>query len=188
MRVSRKLGLVLVAICLVPALLVLVVPCTLDKLNETYAGRIKADMRSTAHAIEEFRAKERHYPGIIPMASFTSNQHALGELGVGALYTIDPGTSSVPGLTTPVAYITSLFTDVFAQAGNQLHGDRLPLAYYTDGKRWILFSIGFDGMYQIRPRQILESTSPTTNAKLLNWTFDVTNGAISRGDIGITGP
>jgi type II secretory pathway pseudopilin PulG len=126
-------------------------------------SRVLGDMRSIAVALEAYAIDHRALPPAIPMPA----------AGAAAVQMIGPH------LTTPVAYLVGSPTDPGSP-------DRQwPYAYFTDGKGWILYSVGYDGDYDLIPSKVYDG-STTQPSPLLEggpWTYDPTNGTDSSGDI-----
>lgn len=106
--------------------------------------------------------------------------------------------SALATLTTPIAYINTIFTDPFAP------DDKMTFCYWTPdpdatqlathdgvtthgfGIGYILWSPGPDGVYDLTLDNIAQAYTPQTivpNAYLLDRTYDPSNGTPSRGDV-----
>lgn len=134
-------------------------------------SRVKSDMRSMATALEAYFVDNKSYPPMEPMVG-----HVLFD-PVPELTRAHGARLSVPmGLTTPVAYVTTMFPDLFAPG-------KAPFAYFADSHGWILFSPGPDRKYDIDPLYDYDSGVTQPTARLLMKSFDPTNGAVSTGDI-----
>ena len=97
------------------------------------------------------------------------------QLGLQAVY---PGDAKLAGLTTPVSYLTSLFTDPFTPQGGW------PFAYYRNESGWLLYSPGPDWDYDIRqPEVVYDPHQQVPSAALIALTYDPSNGTRSSGDI-----
>jgi len=125
---------------------VLLVPETGFPPTRVKVSRVKAEQASLATALEAYYIDNNHYP--LP------DYDGRGK-------PIIPKT-----LTTPYAYITSLFHDPFNTNGHGLYGYSLDTNH-----RWTIYSFGPDNVDN-------------------NWSiaYDPTNGITSEGDIWRRGP
>ncbi len=143
-------------------------------------SRVKADMRSLATAIEVYRLDHGEWPAMVPLDLTGSNTKWLAKSGGQRLMTVDSGSAERAGLTTPVAYLTSVFSDPFAPRGT-------PYAYYHDREGFILISPGPDEDYDIQdPATVYDGSIPQPSELLVgggSWTYDPTNGMVSNGDV-----
>lgn len=155
-------------------------------------SRVRNDHRSMATTLENYHADHnKSYPA---MRSFTSypgvDTKRLRDANGAGLSFVEPGWGGMPGLTTPTAYLPSLFADPFAPTKG------MPSAYWVpdDGKGWILISPGPDRVYGLTPEVLKEVYDPThalkPSARLLAgggpngaFTWDPTNGVVSEGDV-----
>ena len=179
----------LIVVAIIAILAAIAVPNFLEAQVRSKVSRVKADMRSAATALESYAVDNRHYP---PMSdAFT-----------GATYNpFDETSGTAPKdhfrlpsrLTTPMAYITSLYTDPFKAnlAGGIIepifHRDEYynveqlmdtgstswaNVHHYTG--EWLILSYG--------PDKALVSSGLMFNLEL-NPPYDPTNGTISGGNI-----
>jgi len=153
-------------------------------------SRVRYHHRSIATAIEAYYVDHDAYPAMRPLVSFARHPNKLKRIRGDTLFTMEPGGLSMEGLTTPVAYITTLtFPDPFApEAG-------LPFAYWTppDSTGWILLSPGPDKKFNFDLKTletVYVPSIPQPSALLLAgsgprgaWTYDPTNGTESAGDL-----
>lgn len=140
--------------------------------------RAKSDMRSMATALEAYFVDN----GTYPPSSTKENLITLHPQYKGKGY---PVTFAGHQLTTPIAYITSLFEDPFSK--------QIFYYYQPPGfDYWILISPGPDMEYQLDSRNIAwllddflttETTKADAELHLLPYTFDPTNGTPSPGDV-----
>ncbi|MCX7000656.1 MAG: hypothetical protein NT106_10250 [Candidatus Sumerlaeota bacterium] len=132
---------------------------------------LRANMRSVATALESYYVDWSSYP---PTSDFDS----LTRDGAGGIYNI----YALKRLTTPIAYITSVPIDPFAE----LEGT--PLLYFgpqekrdaelsIKGFLWCIWSVGPDGRSDIRSKEDLANLETNILA------YDPTNGLLSAGDI-----
>jgi hypothetical protein len=141
-------------------------------------SRVKNDMRSMATGIESYFVDEHAYPPMQPMRDFVHDEHALRRTGGIDMSTVRPGDASLAGITTPVAYVTTMFHDPFAPLGN------LSFGYYTDGPSWILISPGPDGDYDMNhPDEVFTSKEDQPSTRVILMAYDPTNGTTSSGDV-----
>jgi hypothetical protein len=130
-------------------------------------SRAQADMRSLAVALEAYHVDNNFYP---------QSQQGTGVELDAVLF------PSLTQLTTPVAYITSVPQDPFANSK-----DLSPIGYFCSAHEgWALYSQGPDGHPSIFPEQlrmIYDLTQTDPMQALLPYTYDATNGTKSEGDI-----
>lgn len=146
-----------------------------DEAIKQAAMRVKADMRTMAVAIESYYVDTNTYPayatkgGSIPL---------IMDEWPFALPTFNRrmGPDGIFSLTTPIAYVTNIYADPFISTEEL----RLPFAYYSTPKGWILLSPGPDMDWDIDP---VKQYDPEDRTKLLLMTYDPTNGVVSGGDI-----
>jgi hypothetical protein len=156
----------------------------------------RTNLRSTAVALEAYRADHGTYPQMTMRA-----EEAGAWTAAPVARTFRAGnahTERALGLTTPVAYLTSYISDPFAAT----RGDTF--AYFTDGKGWILVSPGPDGDFDLMMdegdldyserndtiERVYDSSVPEPSLALLTgagprgaFTYDPTNGSESSGDV-----
>lgn len=148
------------------------------EVPRAHVVRVKTDMRSLATSIEAYLQDNGKYP---PMRSFLSDSRSTDILvtaGAAELFQLETGSGTIAGLTTPIAYTTTMFTDAFCPETKRT------FAYYTTTGTWILLSPGPDRHYDIRnPSQFFNGSSDQPTSDILPLTYDSTNGPISEGDI-----
>lgn len=159
------------------------------------ASRTKSDLRSMATAIESYYVDYGRYPE----STTNTRQNAFGVTAVmrnksayniPTLRVADDEERPIVHLTSPVAYLSSFFVDVYAP------DRRLTYAYWTQPIRledgsvhsvgWIAWSPGPDKDYDLTAENIASAYDPTKrvpNDNLLLQTYDPTNGSTSSGDI-----
>lgn len=150
-------------------------------------SRVRSDHRSFATAIETYKIDMGAYPIAVPMVDYQINQQyrkagvtpteSLAEANGTHVKTVFPGSTDCAGMTTPIAYTTSLFPDPFT--------DGFPYAYETVDDRWILYSPGPDLDYDIQnPINILRSETEYDILQTLYkyYSYDPSNGIVSNGD------
>lgn len=147
--------------------------------TRSVVSRVKADQRTVHTALESYFVDYGVYPAERPLSDLTDRHDKLKEANGWKLATIEQGRGeSFPGITTPTAYILSLFSDPYAPDGD------LSFAYSNDLiGGWILFSPGPDRDYDIDPKIDYGSRSDQLTPTLVHKTYDPTNGMVSGGDI-----
>jgi hypothetical protein len=140
-------------------------------------SRTKMDMRSLSSALNAYYEDHKAFPSSCPLAGFSPYVQELKKAGGERLVTIEPGSARRAGLTTPVAYIVSLFEDWDSPQHD------FPFAYHADANGWILVSPGPDRKYEIDPAADYTSSITQPAVRLLLKTYDPTNGTRSGGDI-----
>jgi prepilin-type N-terminal cleavage/methylation domain-containing protein len=185
----------LIVVAIIAILAAIAVPNFLEAQTRAKVSRIKADTRSLATAIESYYIdNNRYHPSIDTMTGAT----------------FVPRIRSHVWLTTPIAYITSAFADVFNTMEN-------PPAGFTTSDQHVLIYWGPDFLIEymgtnLRPRTIMIfqefsnisdgvslmyeplwsviSFSPDQDFDVLDGGFpaviqeyDPTNGTLSDGDI-----
>lgn len=131
----------------------------LPRIPETNASRrgseARALMRQLGRSLEQSRSSSGVYPAALPFdVALEPSSSFSTEFGK---------------MADPVAI------DPFRPR------DRIPLVYGTNGKRWVLISMGPDEVHDLPPRQFLDGG--ITPVVLTNLTYDPTNGTFSPGDI-----
>lgn len=153
--------------------------------NDSVVSRVNVDLRSVARALEEYKTAHGEYPPMRSVGDWVSAipPHATRPpeapltSAESRLHIIEPGGSNVAGLTTPTAFITSLWPDPCAR----IRG--LPFLYHTDGHHYLIFSAGLDGDYDVDPIRDIDFTTSQPSPLLLARTYDPTNGSQSDGDL-----
>ncbi len=162
-------------------------------------SRVKADLRSISMALEAYYQEHNSYPawakgesGANSFAGPNSGAYYIhtfriwkNENEAGAFYT----------LTTPLAYFTKYISDPWADTWGTTYG------YYADEHGWILYSwgpdidengIGDPGDLEPDVEQVYRSSISQPSLTLIAgsssssheaYTYDVTNGTISPGDL-----
>jgi Tfp pilus assembly protein PilE len=158
------------------------VPNYFEAQTRAKVARTHSDMRSMATALEAFMIDSNSYP----VSSSDPSQNLIGRLAdqnptlrsQTTFKIYQPGSRSL-SLTTPIAYMTSVPTDVFSQGA--------PICYYNAGdKGWIVWSAGPDSKYSLSAENIAsiyDPAVPQPSAKVLVHAYDPTNGTVSAGDL-----
>lgn len=138
-------------------------------------ARLKSDLRSLATAINSYDADEGAFPPGRPVQDWlrSAGPHAPAA-------GLRPGMMVPPNLlTTPTAYLTSLFSDLTAKGPKGL-----PPLYIPLKTRFVLMGAGPDGDYDlVPPYDWLDGPSAEVETRLAAITYDATNGLVSNGDI-----
>ena len=202
----------LIVVAIIAILAAIAVPNFLEAQVRSKVSRTKADIRSTVNALESYRVDHNHYPPcaspIVPPvdpADVTSG-------GDGSAPTNPPLLRLIP-VTTPIAYITSVFQDVFNLKGEGWGPPPLGTVLYYWGDDWLdqvadastdetIFYV-LDENIDVKTNFVLLSFSPDQDFDVLDssnagdfavytameyWyssiePYDPTNGTISDGDI-----
>jgi hypothetical protein len=177
------LGICSILICLLALLIVSSVslPNFFEANVRSKVSRAKSDQRSLATALECYFVDNSCYPawGVEGESanSEVSQDSAAYQLPSFRIWTQTWQQREFMTLTTPVAYITMYYKDVFSDDPSAT------FVYYTDGPGWILVSPGPDGVYDIDPLEDYISTLAQPSPRLLEKCYDPTNGMKSGGDI-----
>ncbi|MCC5878224.1 MAG: prepilin-type N-terminal cleavage/methylation domain-containing protein [Candidatus Sumerlaeia bacterium] len=198
----------LIVVAIIAILAAIAVPNFLEAQTRSKVSRAQADMRTLATAIETYYVDNNRYP---PMAPPTSNFFGgPGGTFIGPSVFIE-GRQTISArfiwLTTPIAYITSVFRDPFipANVGVALNPDGTPNlqydtydyveartfspdnAYFNDslgrgsalssGAQWHVVSAGPDLI------NAFGGGHSGQTFHTLGMDYDPTNGTLSAGDI-----
>jgi prepilin-type N-terminal cleavage/methylation domain-containing protein len=175
----------LIVIAVIAIMAAILVPSHTSCPIRNRVSRAKSDMRSMATALEAYSVEHDLYPAHEPLRGYVNEPDGraakkLRKAGGWNLFAVKAGAGGLcHGLTTPVAYITAIPSDPFAESKG------MPFAYYNDKDiGWILYSPGPDGVYDIDPKTDYDSSDYNPNDSLLyGKTYDTTNGTKSSGDI-----
>jgi prepilin-type N-terminal cleavage/methylation domain-containing protein len=189
----------LIVVAIIAILAAIAVPNFLEAQTRSKVSRCKADLRSMATAFEAYNVDFNLYPwrpdNVGSSWTFPYTNPKLG----GSDYVLP--LSILVCVTTPVAYVTSIFMDPFQSAGRPMDswGQALYAAagrrgsYVLDrqaenmrilmpqiasaGSKWGIWGIGPDQTW-------LDTTNPPWNYSI----YDATNGTVSKGNIWRVGP
>lgn len=154
-----------------------------------YVRHVRMDMRSMTTVLESYFVDHSSYPlygtEFYSINAGINPRKDLYNLPSFRIWINEDEKNQFHLVTTPVAYVTDIFKDPFSER-KEGH-----FTYYTDGDGWIMTSPGPDGIYDIDPRLIYDSSvaQPSmelqtgTNVKGRAYTYDPTNGAKSPGDL-----
>ena len=164
--------------------------------DRSKVSRINSDMRSLATALEAYYIDHKSYPVKIPLLEMSLDPAHIAKIGGSNLFSIEPGKpGKIFGVTTPVAYISSMLKDPFTGKlklrfyyrgsffTHSISRRCAPFAYHADANGWILFSPGPDRDYDLTPEKDYDSSIPQPSPFLMIKTYDPTNGTTSDGDI-----
>lgn len=202
----------LIVVAIIAILAAIAVPNFLEAQVRSKVSRVRADQRSLATAIETYFVDNNQYPayGYNTVGGRTTAddiaQAGIDGTTTGATFQLrDPGNpQSLQTLTTPIAYITSYFSDPFADTRG------LPFRYARDRAGWILGSYGPNanqnqqgnmnwvgnsatagnwGTARAPEANTFETlyssfiTQPSVDLLAAGGTYDPTNGTVSAGDV-----
>ena len=193
----------LIVVAIIAILAAIAVPNFLEAQVRSKVSRVKTDQRSLATGIEAYYVDNNQYPvsartGRQPCAVGNMNSYLLNPGTLAAISSFSAQNAAAPKimtLTTPIAYITSLFTDPFMDNRAATFG------YYSDTNGWILFSPGPDtdaatntdlGQANAVETVYNSNYSQPSNTLIVYrndaspneaYTYDPTNGTVSPGDI-----
>lgn len=215
MPYNRSCGFTLIELLIVVAIIAILaaiaVPNFLEAQVRAKVSRVQADMRSMATALEAYAVDHNKYP---TRRSLWENHDPNEDRFLLPNFLDKVHSKSVPGaliglrqITTPIAYITSLPSDVFYNAAAALKGSdpfasdcidyldpiqtdayisviNLPLSSKGKGRGWTLLSVGPDGA--IGSGVTNPGAYPPTPTRLRNtypFIYDPSNGTVSSGNI-----
>jgi len=174
----------LIVVAIIAILAAIAVPNFLEAQTRSKVSRVKEDMRSLATAIESYAIDNNHYP-----VKIDGDKYPEGYVKY-----------RLTGLTTPIAYITSLPGDPFSNmniGGGGREGDEPSFIYLLDDYHpWSYYwNINLDGGFRLcvqnaNIKWILISQGPTKDdTNYIIWIpYDATNGTVSEGIIVRAGP
>lgn len=198
----------LIVVAIIAILAAIAVPNFLEAQTRSKVARVRSDMRSLATALESYYVDNNSYP-----AQDSSNLQGGGNQGLGAnnLPNATPALLNQPTfrrkrdaadpvatLTTPVAYITSYFTDPFAATKGATFSYSRTHTSFPMSTMWIVWSPGPDndeasgtnikatpGTSNIPyvDTQYLNPNVRNPTQSLIFVTYDPTNGTNSTGDV-----
>jgi type II secretion system protein G len=175
----------LVVVAIISILAAIALPNFLEAQTRAKVSRTMADMRSIATAIEAYRVDENRYPA-------ENYPSPLLEAGTGGPAL--PNRIKLAPLTTPIAYITALPTDPFADNRDYLNMLPPPTYHYAALNDVLYPGAAFfsgDNFDMQYCQWVLQSNGPDRNPDNPNWQFpryDPTNGTVSLGNILRLGP
>lgn len=203
----------LIVVAIIAILAAIAVPNFLEAQTRSKVSRVRSDHRSLATAIETYYIDQNEYPACTTDYEDTTDGELFDTPPTNFGSTFTAQHAALPDvlmtITTPIAYVTSMFPDPFADTRG------LAFRYYSDGTGWILGSFGpnvdeatggdlmwdevqncgewgnkqqwatgsgVESVYNSRVAQpsILLLTGEGDDGA---WTYDPTNGTISPGDV-----
>ena len=197
----------LIVVAIIAILAAIAVPNFLEAQVRSKVSRARADMRTIATALESYRIDYNAYP------IFSLNPTFGVPGGPNATNPDNCIRGTGGGLTTPVAYITSVPSDPFGPVKRDDDftfggGATLTDSYYYNIQRWfvcrnfpwLVFPAGDNGntaqwVLQTKGPDLYFSKSAQTSIpgaeeidRPYRWAYDPTNGTVSAGNIVRSGP
>jgi prepilin-type N-terminal cleavage/methylation domain-containing protein len=190
----------LIVVAIIAILAAIAVPNFLEAQTRSKVSRAKADMRTITTAIESYFVDTNHYPWVV---NYAPNAYSMP----GGYYR--DNSLSARGLTTPIAYLTSIPEDVFGGSRDpqDLYKNLAPDDYFyatkayfgARGFGWLVEPAGENGTKAL---WVMQSKGPdrawARNApdgpgvyeldQPYKWQYDPTNGTVSSGNIVRSGP
>lgn len=153
-------------------------------------SRVKADMRSLATGLESYYTDHKAYPSWSIENSTNANltfdssrkRHSRQPT---FLHLTNP-TSKFISLTTPVPYVSSYSYDPYLSPPTVFSYYSTFDAEEPAGNGWIMWSPGPDATFDLSIDTIADIYDPkqsVPSSKLIELTYDPTNGTKSRGDV-----
>ena len=129
----------LIVVAIIAILAAIAVPNFLEAQVRSKISRVRSDHRSLATAIETYYIDNNEYPAMTmdPTLSADFSLYRVLPPTIGRTFRAR-GTTQLLTLTTPIAYITSIFPDPFADVRGT------GFTYFTDRCGWIVGSYGPD--------------------------------------------
>jgi len=225
MRKSRGFTLIelLIVVAIIAILAAIAVPNFLEAQTRSKVSRVQADHRSIATGLEAYYIDNNQYPCCQQGDATTTTKDGFGRAGISCnlgwtlanpTFAINDGiTTRFRTLTTPSAFLTTLFYDPFGNRKNIIFGYRSVNGAAGGGglfgSGWILTSYGPDtdqrdggqvgggynvttGLYEntlgigwdLSPTESLYNPGITQpSIALVLRTYDATNGTTSMGDV-----
>jgi prepilin-type N-terminal cleavage/methylation domain-containing protein len=204
----------LIVVAIIAILAAIAVPNFLEAQVRSKVARAKSDMRSFTTAIETYYVDTNTYPALAVNTDLSADRmydQGSGRNTKGRTFRMrgtraNPNQNALNTITTPIAYITTYFSDPFADTRG------LTFRYYADRAGHIMGSYGPDtdegnggsigwangstvadnneaGIETIytsqmaQPSETLIGGTGTYNGKTSAYTYDSTNGTVSKGDV-----
>jgi len=206
----------LIVVAIIAILAAIAVPNFLEAQVRSKVSRVLSDMRSIATAVETYYVDTNTYPALAVNTDLSADRIYIstgGKNDRGRTFRLrgtaaNPNANNLSTITTPVAYISSYFSDPFADTRGLTH------RYYSDRAGFILGSYGpdtdeadggdcgwdegstvidnnengietvYDSQYsQPSPFLIAGSGSFSDSGGRTAFTYDPTNGTVSQGDV-----
>jgi prepilin-type N-terminal cleavage/methylation domain-containing protein len=214
MRKAFTLIELLIVVAIIAILAAIAVPNFLEAQTRAKVSRAKADMRSFATAVESYTVDHNKPPSVIVYGKDRTSPNCFGDVScvnTGATGSTNCVSARFKRLTTPIAYITSVFIDPFRPNGygvNSTNG-ALDIEYdtfdyfeaydFTPGTAGGFDQTGLNwrgaGITSGANWRIVSAGPDRVNffgggyvnqfptQKSLGLDYDPTNGTVSRGDV-----
>ncbi len=178
----------LIVVAIIAILAAVAVPNFLEAQTRAKTGRAAADLRTLAVAIEAYAADANYYPlnGVLNADGSIENPQRTGAAAPAHKFLYD-------GLTTPVAYITSLPFDPFVGAGDSQREEWGPFfrRYFYTNFDWFTHVTEPSPPAVIAQKKarygpwVLACAGPDRDRLDLarDLFYDATNGTVSDGDL-----
>ncbi len=172
----------LIVVAIIAILAAIAVPNFLEAQTRSKVSRVKAEFRTCATAIEAYRVDYNYYPRYNGLDQFITPSIAD-----------DAGPHFLPyELTSPVAYITSLFDEIFEGKNTPGNIPKLhPYHYFNKRQSPTFFGareLAIFGTENLGYQWLLSSNGPDLWCDGLMLIYDPTNGTVSSGDLIKFGP
>jgi len=200
----------LIVVAIIAILAAIAVPNFLEAQTRSKVSRFMADLRTCATGMEAYYVDANRYPP----ADLYPAGHDASITGPNDIYALPGGAEGYTSrrLTTPIAYVSSLPSDIFAHGGDGLPNAHAP-HYINDLMNEVLFTTPDEQYFSARTRAALAlgvDPTPDRYARVVRWhmhshgpdrdhddfagaagipvAYDPTNGTVSDGDIFYFGP
>ncbi|MBN1475376.1 prepilin-type N-terminal cleavage/methylation domain-containing protein [Candidatus Sumerlaeota bacterium] len=170
----------LIVVAIIAILAGIALPNFIEAQTRAKVSRAMADMRSIATALEAYRIDHNQYPA----------ENYLGD-GWDGGFGLNNSVKMRP-LTTPVAFITSLPADIFAELGDPMNKIP-PVTYHYAALNDVVWPNNTffqgDNPENRHCLWVLQSSGPDRDPEPWQYPrYDATNGTVSRGNILRLGP
>ena len=176
----------LVVVAIIAILAGIALPNFLEAQTRAKVSRTAADLRTIATALESYRVDRNQYPPenwLSPLLVMDN----VGGLAIPNRFKLGP-------LTTPIAYVTSLPVDPFANRDDFLNMIPPPVYHYA-ARNDPLYpgAVFWDGVNaeHVFSHWVIQGNGPDRDPASPNWQFpryDPTNGTVSHGNVLRFGP
>ncbi len=154
------------------------VPNFLEAQTRSKVARVRSDQRSMATALESYFIDNNKYPVWTDKDAEYGKGAAFQGKMIPSFPAYKPGGAMT--VTTPIAYMTSYFDDVFAPVEKTTFGYYGVTGSKTAG--WVIFSPGPDQKYDL-DWKLYNPDVTQPSPELVPFIYDPTNGTVSPGDI-----
>jgi prepilin-type N-terminal cleavage/methylation domain-containing protein len=195
----------LIVVAIIAILAAIAVPNFLEAQVRAKASRAKSDLRTAITAIESYMVDNNKYPAPVDIAATPNNLalpnvHSASLFLPGGIHTLN-GTGEWGGLTSPIAYMTSIpqdnFATKYAPTNDRIAYQNVQLyeqaLYGGDGVVIALGENGTTSLGKASPENvpytalygsyIVRSLGPDQGYSSVDKPYDPTNGTVSWGDI-----